>query len=457
MAEKFHRKKILVMSDSSKLHTGFARVTKEIFTSLQKTGKYEIVQIGWFHQDTLENVSYPIWPTARNDQGKITHEDKYAHKSFPSFVDRFKPDLVWTLGDMWMIDHVAASSNRKEFKWVGYFPIDGEPAPSKWGKIVEAMDHAIAYGQYGKRIIEQRAKKANLSYIPHGVNTKIFFPKDDATRKREKKLLLGVDEEIQVVGIVARNQPRKAFDKLFESYFYVINGSYCKCNACEKITVDKYDLVERKVVAKAISCKHCGSSDVDRGKERNNLKLYVHAAAVDCGWDLIDLQNDFNLMNKILINPDLKIGAGVSEPTLAAIYNSFDVFTLPTRGEGFGLPVLEAMACGVPIVVTDYSAHTDWANGCGELIPPAALVAEPLTNIRRAVIDIDLYVTSLVKLLDNKNLRDEYGKKGRLVAESMDWGTVTKQWESLIDSVLYPDGVPDKIEPHEIEYTLEEV
>ena len=47
---------------------------------------------------------------------------------------------------------------------------------------------------------------------------------------------------------------------------------------------------------------------------------------------------------------------------LGALYTSADCFVLPTRGEGWGMPILEAMACGLPVIATDWSAHTDFMN-----------------------------------------------------------------------------------------------
>jgi glycosyltransferase involved in cell wall biosynthesis len=50
----------------------------------------------------------------------------------------------------------------------------------------------------------------------------------------------------------------------------------------------------------------------------------------------------------------------LSEAKLAGLYESAHCFVLPTRAEGFGLPILEAMATGLPVIVTNYSGHLDF-------------------------------------------------------------------------------------------------
>ncbi len=58
--------------------------------------------------------------------------------------------------------------------------------------------------------------------------------------------------------------------------------------------------------------------------------------------------------------PKVLVGLPLSEPEMVALYQSADAFVLPSRGEGWGLPILEAMACGLPVLVTEQGAHREF-------------------------------------------------------------------------------------------------
>jgi glycosyltransferase involved in cell wall biosynthesis len=68
----------------------------------------------------------------------------------------------------------------------------------------------------------------------------------------------------------------------------------------------------------------------------------------------------------------------IEDSAMPNFYRSFDCFVLPTRGEGFGLPLLEAMACGVPTIGPAWGGNTEFMNESNSILVPGKIV--PITN-----------------------------------------------------------------------------
>jgi glycosyltransferase involved in cell wall biosynthesis len=96
----------------------------------------------------------------------------------------------------------------------------------------------------------------------------------------------------------------------------------------------------------------------------------------------------------------------VSQADLEGLYALADAFVLPSLHEGFGLPVLEAMARGVPVACAAATALPEVAAG-------AALLFDPRDP--RAV------AQALARILDDEPLRDELRVRGRARAAAMPW------------------------------------
>jgi glycosyltransferase involved in cell wall biosynthesis len=64
----------------------------------------------------------------------------------------------------------------------------------------------------------------------------------------------------------------------------------------------------------------------------------------------------------------------LDEPTLSDLISRSDVFVLPTRGEGFGLPFLEAMSVGVPVICPDVGGHRDFCDADNSFLVPTTSV-----------------------------------------------------------------------------------
>ncbi len=114
-----------------------------------------------------------------------------------------------------------------------------------------------------------------------------------------------------------------------------------------------------------------------------------------------------------------------SPARMAELYRSADCFVLPSRGEGWGMPALEAMACGVPVIATAWSGPTAFLDEtCGYPLPirglvPTGAASGPYAGAQWAEPDVD----ALVELLRRVHRqRDEARARGeRAAARAREW------------------------------------
>ncbi len=111
----------------------------------------------------------------------------------------------------------------------------------------------------------------------------------------------------------------------------------------------------------------------------------------------------------------------VPDEDLPALYNLADLFAFPSHYEGFGLPVLEALACGVPVLCTNTSSLPEIAGDAAMLIP---------TN------DHEALVTGLTELLTTPDLRQKLAVKGPTRAAQFTWERAARRlWQVYQDLV----------------------
>jgi glycosyltransferase involved in cell wall biosynthesis len=112
----------------------------------------------------------------------------------------------------------------------------------------------------------------------------------------------------------------------------------------------------------------------------------------------------------------------VSDLELVTLYSMADVFAFPSFFEGFGIPPLEAMACGAPVITSNTSSLPEVAEG-------AALLVDPH--------DIDALAHAITELLENEQLREDLRQKGYQRAQQYTWAMSARKMLTVYEKLYH--------------------
>jgi glycosyltransferase involved in cell wall biosynthesis len=116
---------------------------------------------------------------------------------------------------------------------------------------------------------------------------------------------------------------------------------------------------------------------------------------------------------------------GVQPPALRELYRKSDIFLFPSHWEGSPKVILEAAACGLPVLARrDYQPETVVDRQTGYLGGDGGELLE-----------------RLAELIANPELRMNLGRAGRLHSEKFDWDIITRQWEEVFERLVRRGGV----------------
>jgi glycosyltransferase involved in cell wall biosynthesis len=123
------------------------------------------------------------------------------------------------------------------------------------------------------------------------------------------------------------------------------------------------------------------------------------------------------------IGDRIKLLGHVSDEVLPAIYQGATLFLFPTLYEGFGLPVVEAMASGVAVITSNNSALKEVAEGYGHLVNP---------------LDVEELAKAIAQCISDEDHRHALAKLGLRRAEDFRWTRAAEQTLEVYASALQP-------------------
>lgn len=150
-------------------------------------------------------------------------------------------------------------------------------------------------------------------------------------------------------------------------------------------------------------------------KRFDNMKLVI---AGKKGWLF---ENIFDLVNKLGLKNQVIFTDYVDEIDKPIIYNMAKLFVFPSLYEGFGIPVLEAMASSVPVITSNVSSLPEVAGD-------AAILVEPK--------DIESIAKNMIKVLSDKDLKNELVRKGHIQAQKFTWEASAEKLYNIYKEVM---------------------
>jgi glycosyltransferase involved in cell wall biosynthesis len=432
--------KVLMCSEASFLTSGFGTYAKEILSRLHKTNKFHIAEFASYavvNDIRDKDISWRFYANAvrENDpryQEYISRQDnQFGRWRFEKVLLDFRPDVVIDVRDYWMSYYQSMSPLRKYFHWILMPTVDSAPQQEEWIDTYLEANAIFTYSDWGADVIKKQSfnKINHISTASPGVDLSVFKILEN---KADIKSSLGIAKDSIIIGSVMRNQKRKLFPELLFSF--------------------------RKLLDRL---------QIEDSEKAKKIYLYFHTSYPDAGWDIPELLKQTRLSNRVLFtyfcgrcnhieastycHPSKicrncientcrlpSVAIGVPNNILSKIYNTFDLYVQYAICEGFGMPQVEAAACGVQVATVNYSAMIDIIN---KLDAYKIDVGCEFKELETKAIRVYPNNDSLIQhIINHINLPDPIRQQQRykireLTQKHYCWDAIAKKWESYFDKL----------------------
>ncbi|MAF24291.1 hypothetical protein CL634_01705 [bacterium] len=457
-----NKRRVLLVSEANFLNSGFGTYAKELLNRLHTTNKYELAEFASYGKPSMgQSVPWTFYGNMPEDGDQASlnfYNSNGSHQfgtwRFDKVCIDFKPDIVLSYRDPWMDNWIQNAPTRPYFHWVWMPTVDSSPQRQEWVNTFSTCDAVLAYSEFGGKVLKEQGKE-RINYIgcaSPGIDPHVYKPLPKEALRKE----MGIDPECFIVGTVMRNQKRKLFFELMKSFRSFLDEA-------------PSDIASKSLLYLHTSYPEKNGWDIADGIMQNNLggKVLMTYICRVCNKFFPSTFQDALAQcqfckQRTAVCPTVSLGVSVED--LAKIYNLFDLYVQYAICEGFGMPQVEAAACGVPVAGTDYSAMHDVIKFTkGYPIPVKTFFREIETNAERAYPDNDKLKETFIEFFSQSN--EERTKKSMEVRKHTikryNWDDTASVWERYIDSYepqglqgkwdspaslsMVPDGIPENL------------
>lgn len=370
-------RKLLVLTDFDSMGSGYKHIAVPLYTKMAEMG-YDIKIIGLQYHKEEHNHPFSVLPAQTVQE---------VHTIASNMVQLWNPDVVIVAFDLPHHEQFRRTLAPFKKKYMAIVPLENGPLCMTWAVPLFDMDGVFFISELGKQEALKVGVKAE--HLQIGVDTVSWRP---ASSEEKSKLRdgLGIAQDAFVVLTVADNQERKNLWAGMDAI------SRLKKEITRPI---KYILVTR---------------------EQNPYGYKLRDLAVSLG-----INQEYTPFER-----------GMPQKDLWALYAIADVYLQPSKAEGLGLPVLDAMCCKIPVIATKTGAMVELLDkGRGFLVTPEYEITDVWGNSLRHFIDRQLVADYLHIVSIHQNDDSSVNRAYKYVSKRT-WDIPAKQLHDKITEIL---------------------
>lgn len=273
----------------------------------------------------------------------------YGNDILAAHVELARCDYVLSLYD----PHALEPNVMRTLAWCSWTPIDCTPAHPSSLRVLREARWIWALSPHGQRVMVAGGIPAErITIVPHGIDIDVFKPGDKAAARRSLAMQTGsrIPEDAWLIVMNSANKGRPSRKGFYEAF-------------------------------RAIAVMMQRHPDV---------YAYCHAeyAGIYDGENLIEVLRLCGVDESRMVFPSQAhlVTGQLPAQYVANAYQAGDVFLHASYGEGFGIPIIEAQACGLPVVLADNTSQRDlcyagWLTPCITFMPVSGMTWErPLVD-----------------------------------------------------------------------------
>lgn len=332
---------ILFVSDFDLRGSGYMNIATNLCNELVVNHKFGVVALGLGYKGQQHDWPYTITPIQSFQELTL---------SIRAILQTGAPvEAIVVALDIPLQEKLAQYVSQLQLPYIAIFPLEAPPLCSKWAMAMFTMSERLVMSKFGVEELKKQSIDSIFIPVPVGDFWKPISPED----RNKLRQALGYNKTTKVILTIADNQERKNLSKTAEIISMLANKEL------------KYDDMGYATPV---------------GEQDDIVWNLVTRLDSPVGWDLTDLLARYGI-NAVTHLFD----RGMTNEELRDLMVTSDAFLLTSKAEGLALPILEAMACEIPVFGTDCTALKEHIgnNERGQALPVDYVIVDPFGNGQR--------------------------------------------------------------------------